>query len=160
MRISEVCNLKVGDIRSDRKLILIDKGKGNKDRYTQLPEKLLPELRKYWAAYRPAGWLFPGQNPSKALNPETARCAYKEAKEAAGITRPGSFHTLRHSFATHSLEGGTDSRFIQHMLGHRSIRTTQIYLKVANTTLGKLGNPFDRLKLDALKVKSAKKRKR
>jgi integrase/recombinase XerD len=118
LRVSEVVRLKVSDIDSARMLIRVEQGKGNKDRYTLLSERLLGELRLYWRRYRPRYWLFPGQNQIQPMSPEAAQKIYYRVKRRAGITRGGGIHTLRHCFATHLLEQGVDPRTIQVLMGH------------------------------------------
>ena len=118
LRASEVCNLKVCDIDSDRMLIHVDEGKNSKDRKAMLSPALLDLLRDYWREARPEGWLFPGKPKIMALSPRQLNRAFTSAKHMAGINKPATLHTLRHSFATHLLEAGTDVRVIQVLLGH------------------------------------------
>jgi site-specific recombinase XerD len=146
LRASEVCNLKVSDIDSDRMLIHVDEGKGRKDRKVMLSPDLLGLLRDYWREARPEGWLFPGK---PKINPVTSRQlgrAFNSAKHLVGINKPASLHTLRHSFATHLLEAGTDVRVIQVLLGHAKLTTTARYTKVATKTIRDTVSPFDALK--------------
>jgi site-specific recombinase XerD len=116
-------------------VIRIVEGKGSKDRYTILSQRLLQELRAYWKLERPGPWLFPGKQKSEPLAAGTAASIYKQAKRRAGITKPGSVHALRHGFATHTLEQGADLRTIQVLLGHSSLRSTMRYLRVARTNV-------------------------
>jgi site-specific recombinase XerD len=143
LRVSELVRLKPIHIESDRMLIRVDQGKGNKDRYTLLSERLLLELRDYWMAYRPMTWLFPGRNSDKPLTTNSAENAYNIAKWKAGIKRGRGIHTLRHCFATHLLEAGVDLRTIQMLMGHRSILTTMIYLQITSKRLTTIKSPLD-----------------
>ena len=143
LRVSEVCALKVGHIDSGRMLIRVEQGKGAKDRYTLLSERLLAELRAYWREYRPALWLFPGADGRAPLTVSSAQRIYNRAKDRAGIVKTGGIHALRHSFATHLLETGADLTVIQRALGHRQLSTTARYLHVADLHLRKTRSPFD-----------------
>ena len=147
LRISEALALRVVNIDSDRMMIRIDQGKGGKDRYVMLAETLLSELRVYWRQYRPADLLFPGQNSDKALTRDSVRRVLQKARAKAGIEKPASAHTLRHSFATHLLEAGTNIRVIQRLLGHASLQSTQIYTHVARTYVADTESPLDSLGL-------------
>lgn len=146
MRIAEVSSLRKTDVDSKRMRIYIQLGKGNKDRHTILSPMLLELLRDYWTKSRPKGqWLFPGQNPQKHICPCTVSVAFKKAVKKAGIKKKATFHSLRHSFATHLLENGTDIRFVQELLGHTSIRTTVRYTHVSNAYLRTIESPWDAL---------------
>lgn len=145
LRLSEALSLCVGDIDGERGLIRVQAGKGNKDRYTLLSPTLLEALRVYWRAYRPKIWLFPGQDPAGRLTPSGIQRVCVRAREKAGIAKPISAHTLRHSFATHLLESGTDLRTIQQLLGHTSLATTSIYLHVAVAALQRTQRTTDLL---------------
>lgn len=145
LRVGEVVRLHLTDIESDRLLIRVNQGKGRKDRYTLLSARLLAELRAYWKLYRPASWLFPGQDATQPMPIATAQKLYYRAKRAAGITHGKGIHTLRHCFATHLLEAGVDLRTIQLLLGHRSIDTTTRYLHISRQHLAKVHSPFDLL---------------
>lgn len=145
LRISEALHLQLRDIDSDRMVITVRRGKGDVDRQVILSPVLLGALRRYWQAYRPGHWLFPGKDPDKPLGPATIQRAIKAARERAGIAKPATPHSLRHSFATHLLESGTDLRIIQVLLGHRSLRTTQIYTHVATERLRATVSPLDTL---------------
>ena len=147
LRISEAINLKISDINSKRGLILIRGSKGKKDRYTILSEKLLQLLRKYYVAYRPKEYLFEG-NMGEKYSAASIRKILRTAMENAGIGHRATVHTLRHSFATHLLEQGTDLRFIQELLGHNSSKTTEIYTHVSNYKINELGSPIDDIKLE------------
>lgn len=146
LRSSEVCNLKVTDIDSDRMLIHVDRGKGRKDRKVMLSPGLLDLLRDYWLEARPEGWLFPGRPRINPLSPRQLHRAFSSAKHLAGIKKPGStLHTLRHSFATRLLEAGTDVRVIQVLLGHATLGTTARYAHVATKTIRDTVSPYEML---------------
>jgi integrase/recombinase XerD len=132
LRVSEVVRLKVADLDSERMAIRVAEGKGRKDRYTLLSERLLEELRGYWRVYRPPLWLFPGRGAQHPLSRATAHHIYHVAKDRAGIRKTGGIHSLRHAFATHLLEAGIDLPTIQSLLGHNSIRTTSRYLHIVH----------------------------
>ena len=148
LQVSEVMRLKLADIDSSRMLIRVDQGKGGRDRYIMLSPQLLVVLRAYWRETRPVHWLFPGQDESRPLDPSVLQWACRKARAAASLGKPVTVHTLRHSFATHLLEAGTDIRIIQVLLGHRDLSTTARYTQVAATTIGNTASPFDRLKLE------------
>jgi integrase/recombinase XerD len=148
LRVSEVVRLKLTDIDSSRMLIRVDEGKGGSDRYIMLSPQLLDVLRAYWRETRSAHWLFPGQDDSRPLDPSVLQAACRTARTAAKLGKPITVHTLRHSFATHLLEAGTDIRVIQVLLGHRDLSTTARYTQVAATTISNTASPFDRLKLE------------
>ena len=144
LRISETARIKITDIDSSRMLIRVDQGKGKKDRYTLLSQTTLQTLREYWKTYRPqGGWLYPGENPENHISVSYIHDGFKRAKTKAGITKPASCHTLRHSFATHLLEAGVDLHTIQVLLGHSSIRNTTVYLHVSKKNLAKVVSPLD-----------------
>ncbi len=147
LRASEVVSLKLSDIDSERMVIRVEQGKGRKDRYAMLSEPLLHLLRAYWKASRPQGWLFPGQNPVNPLTTRQLRRAFDGAKEAAGIEKRVSLHTLRHCFATHLLEQKVDIRVIQVLLGHSKLDTTARYSQVASTTLRAVKSPLEHLSM-------------
>ncbi|WP_396187753.1 site-specific tyrosine recombinase/integron integrase [Flavobacterium sp.] len=142
LRISEAINMKLKDIDSIRMLIHVKNAKGKKDRYTLLSEKVLLLLREYYLVYKPKEYLFEGQFGGM-YSSRSAQVILKQAAEKAGIRKPITLHTLRHSFATHLLESGTDLRYIQDLLGHSSPKTTMIYTHVTNDSLKKIKNPFD-----------------
>ena len=144
LRVSEVVALKLSDIDSAEMLVRIEQGKGKKDRIAVLPESLLPELREYYLNYRPKVYLFEGQEGG-AYSVRSAQAVFKKAMEKAGIRKKVGIHGLRHSFATHLLETGTDIRFIQELLGHNSIKTTQIYTHVTDLSKSKIKSPLDSL---------------
>ena len=148
LRVSEVVRLKLPDIDSGRMLIRVEQGKGGRDRYIMLSPQLLGVLRAYWRKTQPAHWLFPGQDESRPLDPSVLQGTCRTARAVAKLGKPVTVHTLRHSFATHLLEAGTDIRIIQVLLGHRDLSTTARYTQVAATTIGSTTSPFDRLKLE------------
>ncbi|WP_296501124.1 tyrosine-type recombinase/integrase [Phenylobacterium sp.] len=127
LRASEVVGLKVADIDSRRKVIRVEHGKGGKDRYVMLSPQLLEILRTYWRLARPPNWLFPGREEARPIDRQVLNAACRSARAAAGLDKHVTAHTLRHSFATHLLEGGTDIRIIQALLGHANLSTTARY---------------------------------
>jgi integrase/recombinase XerD len=131
LRLSEALGLRVQDVDSQRHVVHVRQGKGRRDRYVNLPTTLVPQLQEYWKAYRPQLWLFPGKSADRQLHPTSIQRATSQARLRAGLTKPVTPHTLRHCFATHLLEAGTDLRTIQMQLGHGSLHTTAIYLHVA-----------------------------
>jgi len=145
LRRSELINLKVTDILSDRKQVIIRSAKGRKDRYSLLSTHLLNELRQYYKEYRPKVWLFEGQKPGTQYSPTSIRKILLRASRTAGIHKRVTPHMLRHSFATHLLEQGVDMRYNQTLLGHESSKTTEIYTHVSTTELERVKNPLDRL---------------
>jgi integrase/recombinase XerD len=143
LRVGELTDLRIADIDSSRMVINIRNAKGFKDRVVGLSPKLLGELRGYYRKYRPKGYLFEGIG-GKPYSPESIRSILRRSVSVAGIKKKGvTVHTLRHSFATHLLENGTDLRYIQLLLGHRSSRTTEIYTHVASENLVRIKSPFD-----------------
>ncbi len=144
LRISEVCNLQVEDIDSKRMTLRVRHGKGNQARYVPLPERVLFLLRRYWAFEQPKRpWLFAGAQTGCPLSPASVRYHLGAAAKTTGLTKRVTPHVLRHSFATHLLELGTDIRVIQMLLGHRSIRTTVRYTRVTSRVLAKTKSPVD-----------------
>ncbi len=144
LRLTEAVHLKIADIQSDRKQIFIRSAKGNKDRYVILSEFILNLLRKYYKEYHPKEWLFEGQHGEQHSKRNIQRIL-KSAVQQAGIRKKATIHTLRHSFATHLLEHGTDLRYIQELLGHKSSRTTEIDTRVTHTARNKIVSPLDNL---------------
>ncbi|WP_235941876.1 tyrosine-type recombinase/integrase [Pontibacter fetidus] len=144
LRIGEVINLKLTDVQSDRNLLLIRGGKGKKDRTTLLSQKLLQNLRAYYKEYRPKVWLFEGQFGGQ-YTADSLRNVFQACRKKAGVKTNATPHTLRHSFATHLLEQGTDLRYIQTLLGHRSSKTTEVYTHVTSYALDKIVSPLDNL---------------
>ena len=145
LRVSEVSNLHLTDIDSQRQVIMVRQGKGRKDRLVMLSPHLLELLREYWKTYRPAFWLFPGDDPARPIHPVTIYMVCQQAASAAQLSKHISPHTLRHSFATHLLENGTDLRTIQLLLGHRNLKTTALYLHVSELALRSTVSPLDTL---------------
>jgi len=150
LRASEAVGLKVGDIDSGRMVIRVEHGKGGKDRYVMLSAQLLGILRTYWRLARPRHWLFPGRDEAKPIDVQVLHCACRSACAAAGLAKHVTVHTLRHSFATHLLESGTDIRIIQVLLGHSSLSTTARYTRVSNALLRQTESPLDRLTLEVV----------
>ncbi len=148
LRVSEVAALKVADIESDRMVMRIENGKGGKQRYVMLSAPLLGVLRSYWRRTRPSLYLFPGRTPDKPIEPTVLHAACRSAAAAAGIDKRVSVHVLRHSFATHLLESGTDIRIIQVLLGHENLSTTARYTHVSTGLIAGTASPLDRLSLD------------
>lgn len=148
LRISEALVLELRDVDSARMVLTVRHGKGDQDRQVALSVVLLEALRVYWRAYRPRSWLFPGQTADQAMGPSTIQRALKAARVRAGIAKPATPHTLRHSYATHLMEAGTDLRVIQTLLGHRSLRTTSIYTHVATERVRTTRSPLDALSPD------------
>lgn len=146
LRISEACTLCIQDIDSKRGLIHVRDGKRGRDRFVMLSPRLLECLRQYWRKERPKGpELFPGQAPGQMVAPGTVCRALRKAVAKAGLSKRVTPHVLRHCFATHLLEGGTDIRVIQCLLGHSSIRTTTRYTQVSARHIGDTQSPLDRL---------------
>ena len=145
LRVSEATHLKVTDIDSQRMVIRVEQGKSQKDRYVMLSPRLLEELRAYWKRARPAAWLFPGDMPGQPISRHAVGLACDKARRLSGIDKPITPHSMRHAFATHLLEAGTDVRRIQLLLGHRSLATTSHYLKVATSSVCATVSPFDLL---------------
>jgi integrase/recombinase XerD len=145
LRVSEATNLKVTNIDSKRMMLRVDEGKGHKDRDVMLSPRLLEQLRSYWKVARPKVWLFPGDIPGRPITRGAVELACRKAHRASGIRKPITPHSLRHAFATHLLESGTNLRTIQLLLGHRSLATTSRYLKVATSTVCASTSPFDLL---------------
>ena len=143
LRISEAANLKITDIDSKRMMVRVQQGKGSKDRYTILSQTALEQLRQYWRQYRPKEWLFEGSNDTH-LSITSIWQIFHDAKKRAGITKPVSPHSLRHSFATHLVEAGTSLHHVQLLLGHRSPTTTTVYLHVSQLNLAQVVSPLDR----------------
>lgn len=144
LRLSELLNLKPSDIDSDRMQISIKGAKGKKDRYTLLAEKVLPLLRDYYKKYRPMEYLFEGEGGGQ-YSERSMQTVVKEALQRANVKKYATVHTLRHSFATHLLENGTDLRYIQNLLGHSSSKTTEVYTHVTSKALSGIKSPLDSL---------------
>ena len=148
LRIAEAVSLKLENIDSKRMLIHVQHGKGAKDRYTVLSHRLLILLREYYKIQQPADWFFPGTKAGTHIQPATIQEMCRDAAQLAGITKRVTPHVLRHSFATHLLESGTDTRAIQVMLGHSRIDTTARYTSVSPQTISRTGSPLDRLPME------------
>ena len=144
LRVSEAVHLKVSDIDSQRMMIRVQQGKGDKDRYTLLAKRTLEVLREYWREYRPKDWLFYSHSFERPLSSRTVQVVLNRVLHQAGIKKPATVHTLRHSFATHLLEAGTDLYHIQHLLGHKSPKTTTIYLHLSRKDMVNVISPIDR----------------
>ena len=145
LRISEACRLRVSDIDSRRMVVHVRAGKGGYDRETVLSPRLLELLREYWKAERPADWLFPGQKPTRHVSFESVRKAFAGARDAVGLSHRYTPHSLRHSFATHLLDAGTDLVLLKTLLGHQSIRTTSCYTHISSERIGNTKSPLDLL---------------
>ena len=153
LRVREACGLRADDVDSRRHLIHVRDGKRARDRYVPLPERLLAFLREYWRQVRPPGpWLFPGQKPARPITPHAVRNALAKGIRRVGIKKRVTLHALRHSYASHLLEGGTDIRVIQVLLGHASIRTTMRYTRVTARHLGRVTSPLDILGKDQARI--------
>jgi integrase/recombinase XerD len=147
LRCGDLIHMKLIDIDRDRMLIHIKRGKGNKDRIIPLPRKLLEMLTEYYKAYKPEVYVFEGEKKGHPYHESSLRLVFHKALRKAGIKRKAKLHWLRHSYATHLLEGGTDLRYIQEILGHSSSRTTEIYTHVSVRSIQQIRNPFDDLDL-------------
>jgi site-specific recombinase XerD len=148
LRVSEVIGVKIADIDSGRMVIRIEHGKGGKDRYVMLSAQLLAILRSYWRLARPKHWLFPGRSDDNPIQANVLHAACRSAVAAAGLDKRVSVHVLRHSFATHLLENGTDIRIIQVLLGHENLSTTARYTRVSTRLIATTQSPLDRLSLE------------
>ena len=145
LRVSETAHLKISDIDSSRMQVRVHQGKGRKDRYTLLSKNLLEELRRYYKGYRPTSWLFEGQKKDTPISVRGIQKAFNQAKKRAGLRKPATVHTLRHSFATHLLEDGANLFVIQRLLGHSSLKATSVYLHLQRENLEGIANPLDRM---------------
>lgn len=144
LRVGEIVKLKISDIDSENMLVRIEQAKGKKDRIVPLPLSVLDELREYYKAYLPKIYLFEGQYGGQ-YSVRSAQNVFKNAMKKAGINKSVGIHGLRHSYATHLLETGTDIRFIQELLGHNSVKTTQIYTKITDIKKSHIESPLDKL---------------
>ena len=147
LRVSEVVKLKPEDIDTERRLIHIKGAKGRKDRYMMLSEVVMETIRRYLKEYGHSKWLFPSQDKKKHITTRTVEKIFSNACRKANIKKNATVHSLRHSFATHLLESGTDLRYIQELLGHKSSKTTEIYTHVSNENIGKIKSPLDSLQI-------------
>ena len=145
LRISEAVHLKPVDIDSQRMVIRVEQGKGQKDRYVMLSPKLLETLRSYWRTVRTKDWLFEGDVPGQPINRSSVELACQKARRCSGIRKPITPHSMRHAFAVHLLESGTDVRTIQLLMGHRSLATTARYLRIATSKVCSTSSPLDLL---------------
>ena len=145
LRISEAVRLTPGAIDSRRMVIRVEQGKGRKDRYVMLPPSLLALLRDYWKRTHPGAWLFPGDRPDRPVSPLTINRTCREVRLQCGISKPVAPHSLRHAFAVHLLEAGTDLRTIQLLLGHRNLSTTAQYLLIATSKVCATASPLESL---------------
>jgi site-specific recombinase XerD len=145
LRISEAIRLKPSDIDSQRMVIRVNQGKGQKDRYVMLSPKLLETLRSYFRVVRPKGWLFEGDVPGQPITRGAVEHICQKAARISGIRKSISPHSMRHGFAVHLLESGTDVRTIQLLLGHRSLATTARYLRIATSKVCSTASPLDLL---------------
>jgi len=145
LRVSEAVRLTLPAIDSARMVVRVEQGKGQKDRYVMLSPKLLDILRDWWRVHRPAYWLFPGGRPGQPITRNAVEDACQKAHRRCDISKPITPHSLRHAFAVHLLESGTDVRKIQLLLGHRSLATTARYLRVATSTVCSTSSPLDLL---------------
>jgi integrase/recombinase XerD len=160
LRISEAVALRITDIESQRGLLRIEHGKGQKDRYAMLSPRLLQVLRRYWCATRPPDFLFPSWRKDRHLSTTSLQLACREAAARAGIAKRVTVHTLRHSFATHLLENGTDLRVIQVLLGHTRIETTTRYAAVSPQVVAATVSPLDKLGQPTKPVAATKRSKK
>ena len=145
LRISEAVRLKPTGIDSQRMVIRVEQGKGQKDRYVMLSPKLLEILRNYWKVRRPKAWLFPGDRADQPITRDAVGHACAKARDRSGLSKPVTPHSLRHAFAVHLLEAGADVRTIQLLLGHRSLATTAHYLRIATNKVCATSSPFELL---------------
>ncbi|MCE9599927.1 MAG: site-specific integrase [Spirochaetia bacterium] len=145
LRVSEASRLRRADLEFSRKTVFIRGAKGRKDRYSVLPESIFSQLEDYLGCTPPSPWLFAGQDPQDSLTIRSIEKIFTRARDKAGIRKKVSVHDLRHAFATHLLEAGTDIRHIQKLLGHASLRTTEIYTHVSNRTILRIRSPLDAL---------------
>ncbi|KAF2327386.1 site-specific tyrosine recombinase/integron integrase [Flavobacterium daemonense] len=145
LRRSELLNLKPADIDSKRGIVIIRQAKGKKDRISPLSPKILQMLREYYTIYKPSIWLFEGQSSGEKYSEQSLQSVLKQALQKVGTTKPVTLHWMRHSYATHLLESGTDLRYIQELLGHSSSKTTEIYTHVSTKSIQQIKSPFDEL---------------
>ncbi|MDP3930704.1 MAG: tyrosine-type recombinase/integrase, partial [Bacteroidota bacterium] len=145
LRCGEVLNLELKDVDSNRMLLYVKDGKGGKDRVVPISEKTVGMLRNYYLAYKPSRYLFEGIKKGSKYDERSFQLVLKKALKTANINKPATLHWLRHSYATHLLDAGTDLRYIQELLGHKSSKTTEIYTHVSNKNLKNIVSPFDTL---------------
>jgi len=144
LRKAELQNIRVKDLQLGRKLVLIRKGKGGKDRYSILSDSMLEQLKLYREVYRPTAWLFEGHNPKNCYGAASIWKVYKAAKKRVGLNEVGGIHQLRHCFATHLLEAGMDLVTLKKLLGHNSLKATSIYLHLSSKNLQDFEHPLDK----------------
>jgi site-specific recombinase XerD len=144
LRVSEIVQMKIKDIDSSRMVILVERAKGKKDRMVMLPATLLTILREYYKQFKPVKYLFEGQK-AEMYSIRSVQSIFKASKLKANVNKQGGIHSLRHSYATHLLEAGTDIRIIQELLGHNELKTTMRYTQVSNNLIGKVISPLDKL---------------
>ena len=147
LRRSELLNLRIGDVDFDRRTVLIRGSKGHKDRYSILADQMIPLLNRYLLEFNPGFWLFEGR-AGQRYTASSLQQVFKQAVKKAGIKKVARLHMLRHSFATHLLESGTSTRYIQVLLGHESSKTTEIYAQVTSFALEKIKSPLDQIAVD------------
>lgn len=145
LRVSEIASLRISDIDSEQMILKVRAGKGRKGRIVPLSTILLQVLRRYYAVHRPKDFLFPGRDPDRPIATLTIQATCRNIARESGIKKKVTPHTLRHSFATHHLENGTDLRTLQMILGHASLRTTSLYLHVSTERIREAGSPLDKL---------------
>ena len=148
MRVSEICKLRIEDVDSKDMRLFIQQTKDGKDRYTILSERGLAALRRYWLIYKPVNpqhYLFPSTSKEGYLQTTSVEIAFRKYKKKAGITKSGNVHMLRHCFATHALEAGTDVLYIKQLLGHSCFSSTDTYLHIAKTSVYRTKSPADSL---------------
>lgn len=145
LRVSELAHLRLGDLDFTRGTLFVRQAKGKKDRLVMLPRSIIGELKGYLAAYRPLDYVFEGSEPGRPLTTRTFQAAFHRALEKAGVVYEGGIHSLRHAFATHLLEGGTDLKMIQALLGHASYKTTERYARVSTNRMAAVVSPLDRM---------------
>jgi site-specific recombinase XerD len=150
LRATEAVGIRLADVDAGRMVIRVEHGKGGKDRYVMLSVQLLGILRTYWRLARPTHWLFPGRDESKPIDVQVLHAACRSACAAAGLAKRVTVHTLRHSFATHLLESGTDIRIIQVLLGHSNLSSTARYTQASNGLIRRTESPLDRLGLEVV----------
>ncbi len=146
LRTSEVVQLEPRHIDSQRMVMRVERGKGRKDRLVLLSQRLLLDLRQYWLAYRPQQYLFEGKRPGRPIDPTSVQRAFRACCRKAGLTKRVTPYSLRHAFATHLVEAGTNLRVVQSLLGHQSLSTTAVYTHLSQTWLAQVTSPLDRLK--------------
>ncbi len=144
LRVSEIAKLKISHIDSKRMQVLVNQAKGKKDRYVNLPESVLEELRTYYLEYKPKEFLFEGHYGTQ-YSVRSVQAVFKNAMKKAKINKKVGVHSLRHSYATHLIEQGTDIRFVQELLGHKDIKTTMIYTSLTDQAKRKIKSPLDNL---------------